>query len=444
MVMDYEELLELVKTGEGYTLEFKESFSSSLGKELCAFANAQGGTILLGIKDDNSVKGFSLTNDVRSKIQLIIGNLSPNLGVTFEVIKDIGVIYVPEGTQKPYAVNGEFYLRQGSNSQKLTRDEILEFFKNSNKISFEKQVNHGFDLEKDFDKNKFKTYRDKAKITKTLSTKHILTHLNLLTEEKPNNACALLFPHRVTKFFLNGDISCVLYQGTSTAVMLDKKVFDADFISNFDNAVLFVLRNTRTKADIVNLRRVESPEIPENALREAIINAMIHKDYFIEGRVLIEIFSDRVAIGNPGKLLFNQNELGGISILRNPIIADCILRTELIEKIGSGIGRIKELVPNVKFEISDNWFRVVFKRHGTVNDTVFDTVNDTVNDTLTTIEKQIITEMQKNPQITYDQLESKIGKSRRTIIRIVDKLKDKSIVKREGSDKTGYWEVTTQ
>ncbi len=357
------ELLELIKTGEGYTLEFKESFTSSIGREICAFANASGGNILLGVRDDNSIRGIKLSNDLSSKIQTIIRNIDPKLNVIFELVEDVVVISVPEGNDKPYAVNKEFYLRQGSNSQKLTRDEILEFFRNSNKISFEKQVNNDFDLKKDFDNYKFESFIAKTNIPKNLSKNHILKNLNLLTTNKPNNACVLLFPHRVTKFFLSADISCVLYAGQS--IMLDKKVFDADLISNFENALQFILRNIKTRADIVGVRRVETPEIPEKALREAILNAMIHRDYFIEGRILINIFEDRVEIFNPGKLLFPPEELGKISITRNPILADCMHRAGFVEKIGSGIKRIKDLVPDVEIKTSSDWFMVTFKRKQT-------------------------------------------------------------------------------
>ena len=432
--MNYTQITELIKTGEGYTVEFKESFSSSIGKEICAFANAQGGKILLGVKDNNKIKGFKLTNKVSSQIQAIINNIDPKLNVTIDLVKDIGVIGVPEGEEKPYAINSEFYLRQGANSQKITRDEILEFFRNSNKISFEKQINKNFNLEKDFDEHKFNDFITKANISKNLTINHILKNLGLLTNNIPNNACTLLFPHKVTKFFLSGDISCVLYQGDSKAVMLDKKVFDADFISNFENAVLFILRNTRTKADIINLRRVETPEISEKALREVIINAMIHKDYFIEGRILIEIFSNSVKIGNPGKLLFDSKELGEVSILRNPILADCILRTELIEKIGSGIGRIKELAPNVKFEISENWFRVVFNREAKEDDTTPQTTPQTK------LESEILALIKENNILSRKEIADKLDKGEDTIKEYLAKLKRKGLLKRHGTYK-GYWEV---
>ena len=431
--MNKDDLLELIKIGEGYTLEFKESIDKFLGKEICAFANANGGKIIIGVTDDNLIKGFSLTNKINSQILDISRNMDPSFNVTVKQVEDIVIVFVPEGKDKPYSVSGKTYIRQGANSQRLNRDELIEFLRNCNKISFEKQINSDFNLTEDFDNEKFNRFIDKAEISKTLSVNHILKNLNLITDEKPNNACVLLFPHKVTKFFLSGDISCVLYAGKST--MLDKKVFDADFISNFENAVQFILRNTRTKADIVGLKRIETPENPEKALREAILNAMIHKDYFIEGRILINIFEDKVEIGNPGKLLFNQKELGKVSILRNPIIADCILRTGFVEKIGSGIKRIKELVPTVKFEISSNWFRVVFER-----EIVFE-VGSKVGSKISQNQKKIIDLMSKNPHITKTELIDKLNIGKTAIDNNIAKLKETGLINRVGPDKGGHWVV---
>ena len=138
--MRYEDLLDLIKTREGYTIEFKESMSSTIGKEICAFANSQGGKIILGVKDNGEIKGIKLTNQDISKIQDIARNMNPSFSVHIDQIKDLGVIYVSDGCEKPYTVNGHFYLMQGANSQQLNREEIRTFFQKENLISFERQI----------------------------------------------------------------------------------------------------------------------------------------------------------------------------------------------------------------------------------------------------------------------------------------------------------------
>lgn len=447
--MDKQKLLEIIKTGEGYTSEFKDSFNASSGKELgkaiCAFANASGGKIILGASDNDSIKGFSLTNEHRSRIHTIARDMDPSFQVTIDKVSNLAVIYVPEGKEKPYAFSGRFYLRQGSNSQQLKRNEIQRFFQKANLIRFDRKANQDFDIEKDFNNQKFKDFLSRAQISRSLQKDHILKNLNLITEGKLNNAGVLFFSHKISKFFLNSIVGCVLYASSTKLKILDKTEFDADFVSNFNNAVVFALRNLRTEYIIKKIEREEKPEVPEEVLRELIINAMIHRDYFSEGRVLIEIFSDRVEISNPGDSLSKKEDFGKTSISRNPLLVDMVQRLKFVEKIGSGINRVKHtLKRRVRFEISADWFRVIIKRDVTENVTknlTGKSLSDTVNVTENNIERKIIIEMQKKPHITYDELEKRVGKSRRTITRHVEKLKKRGIVKRLGSDKKGRWEV---
>jgi len=465
--LNKEELLDLIKTGEGYTLEFKESFSSSIDKEICAFANANGGKILLGVDNNNQIVGFSSSNSLVSQIQDIARNMDPSFKVTFEMKDNIGIIYVPEGRDKPYSAGGRFYLRQGANSQRMNRAELLKFLQNSNQISFEKQINEDFDFENDFDVAKFNAFVSKTSIDSPLSKMHILKNLNLLTEDKPNNACVLLFSHRITKFFLSGDISCVLYKTENKSEMLDKKEFNADFISNFDNAVSFILRNTRTLVEIKGRERLEQSEIPEEALREAIINAMIHKDYFLEGRILIEIFPSKIVIANPGKLLFDKKELGKVSMTRNPILSDCMFRVGLVEKIGSGISRMQTLFPSVKFELSLNWFKITFPRINEVKrkkrvekfkitknelknkkiskEVLLDYLGESwekVGRTLGVTQLKLIIILSAKKEITIRELASELDISTTAVENNLKKLKDSGILERLGSDKEGSWEIS--
>ncbi|MBU0615714.1 MAG: putative DNA binding domain-containing protein, partial [Nanoarchaeota archaeon] len=363
--MEHKEIIDLIKTGEGYTLELKEGLNTSIGKDICAFANASGGKIILGVRDDGSVKGFRLTNSDSSKIHDITRNMDPSFNVTYDVVDNLTIIYVPEGKDKPYSVNGHFYLRQSASSQQLRRDEIREFFEKENKIQFDKKANAEFIMVEDFDKAKFDSFVKKLSLSSEFSQAHILKNLNLMTNDRVNNAGVLFFSHRISKFFMNAVIACVLYQSDSRANILDKKEFDADFVTNFDNAINFVLKNINTNIEIVGRKRVEKPEISEEALREAIINAMVHRDYFSNGRVQIDVFSDRVEISNPGKLLFDEKDFGNVSIARNPIIADITHRLGYVERIGSGIKRIKGLVKDAEFRFSSDWFRVVFLRKAT-------------------------------------------------------------------------------
>ncbi|GAB6161207.1 hypothetical protein JCM12298_03660 [Desulfothermus naphthae] len=172
--MMYSDIVEIIKIGEGYTIEFKEKISDSIAKDICAFANSSGGKIILGVRDKTGeIVGFKLTNNIKSKIQNYARNLEPSLIVNVEQIKNLTVIYVPEGKEKPYFVNGRCYLRQGANSQQLSRDEIRNFFQKTNLIRFDRKLNHEFNLIEDFNDKAFSGFVENARIDKSLGIEHI-------------------------------------------------------------------------------------------------------------------------------------------------------------------------------------------------------------------------------------------------------------------------------
>ncbi|MFH1127722.1 MAG: RNA-binding domain-containing protein, partial [archaeon] len=414
MHMNRKDVFELIQTGEGYTSEFKAGPGNSIGKEICAFANASGGKIILGVRDDGEISGCSLKNSEISQIQDIARNMDPSFSVNIEQIDDLAVIFVPEGKQKPYAVNGHFYLRQGANSQQLKRDEVRDLFQKENLIQFDRMVNPEFKAD-DFDDNRFGLFKEKLNIPKELSKKHILSNLALMTDGKINNAGALFFSRSISRLFLNAVIVGVVHGGTSRANILDKKEFDKDILSNFNDALNYVLANIHTNISIVGRERVERPEIAQVALREAIINAIVHRDYFSNGRVQIDIFSDRVEISNPGALLFDKSKFGELSIARNPIIADMFHRMHFIERIGSGVTRMMELEPSVVFDISSNWFKAIFKRKAIekgapgLEETSQKTGEKTGEKTRVKTRVKIIELIKENPKITTTELADKTG-----------------------------------
>ena len=419
---------DLIKTGEGYNLEFKRTLGAGLDKEICAFANAKGGKIILGVEDSGEINGFNLSNADTSRIQSIARNMDPSFNVDIETIENVVVINVAEGKNKPYSIGGKFYLRIGANSQQMQRDEIREFFHKEGLVLFGEKPNSKFDLDKDFDHYKFRNFLNLAHITDNQDYKEVLNNLSLIENEKLKNAGVLFFCHRVTKFFMQGIVSCVLYEGKTKTNIIDKKDFDADILSNYNNAHSFILSKLNTNY-IIGEEREEKLELPREAIREALINAFVHRDYFSNGHIQIDIFLDRVEISNPGGLVqgLDKKDFGKVSLPRNPLLMDLMLRTRKVERVGSGIQRIKDAMKEYGLKVRFNktkFFTVIFKRKSSVKSSV-----------------KIIELMKENPEISIPEMAEKMDLTPRAIEKNIAKLKEKGLVERIGGAKGGSWEV---
>ncbi len=360
----------LVSQGEGYNLEFKESFTANIAKDICAFANANGGQILLGITDDGKTKELNINNSLRSQVQDLARNLDPALNIEIEQADNVLLIKVPEGIDKPYSANGKFFLRYGPNSQQLSRAEIRSFFQAEGHILFDEKLNPHFKLDKDLNNEKFAEFVKKAQISPLLSKKQILENLYLIKAGQLKNAGVLLFCRQVDKFFAQAKITCVLYQGNTKYKILDRKDFDEDIFSNYQNTIIYLQSKLNTEYIIKGGPREEKLELPENALREAVLNAIAHRNYFVAGaNILVEIFSDRVEITNPGGLVkgLSRKNLGKKSLSRNNLLFGLMQRMGLVEKVGSGITRMRNAMKvsglkPLEFDIDENWFSIIFKR----------------------------------------------------------------------------------
>jgi len=477
--MKIEDLKLLIEQGEGLKLEFKENLDSkSISKEITAFANSEGGRIFLGVSDKGEVKGVQITNKLKSEIQDTARNCEPSVKINLENVENVLIISVEEGKDKPYQCSAGFYLREGPNSQKLSRDEILKFITGIGKIKFDEQINDNFKFPEDFDENKFNEFLKRSRISNINNKNNILINLSLgekaENELKINNAGILFFGKNIKKFIRQNFITCVLYKGKERVDIIDRKDFNEDLITNYDNSFKFLKQHLKLKYLIKGGGpREEILEIPEEALKESLLNSIVHRDYFESGMgIFVEIFDDRVEIYNKGKLLFDKRDLGKISISRNPILFDMFSRIDLIEKAGSGINRIKKLVKEsggkVYFQ-TDEFFRIIFSR------VVAPKVELTRKKTVEKSSEKILQLIKENSGITRkelgvklgEMLGVKLGENNAEIIRKIaenkfitslelskylslsitaienniSKLKKIGIIKRVGPDKGGYWEI---
>lgn len=371
--MTQQELHTIIQSGEGYKTEFKRAVNTDLSKEMVAFANASGGRILIGVEDDGTVHGLPVDNALRARVEMMAKDCDPSIPVELEVVSTVLVVHVPEGRHKPYRSTGGFYIRTGSVSVKLSTQEIIEFIQSEGRVKFDELRNERVAYPNGLDEAAVRRYKKLAGIDTALDTEALLTNLGVLYQDEKgpvlNNAGVLFFGKAPALAIPQSAVTCVLFKGTEKVDVIDRKTFEADLLTNIDEALLFLKRHLNLSYEIKTVQRKEIMEIPEVALREAVVNAVAHRDYFEKGAgVMVEMYDDRVLISDPGGLPkgLKPENFGVHTLARNSLIASLLHRAGYIEKIGTGILRIRKAMANAglpepEFGFS-GFFTVVLKK----------------------------------------------------------------------------------
>ena len=457
----------ILKTGESFFVEFKEKLDKSLAKEIVAFSNSQGGRIFIGITDNGEIKGIKIANKLKSQIFDAARNCDPPIEIKLSTYKNrILVIEVPGGDKKPYLCSQGFFVRNGSNSQKLSRDEILSFAYTESRLTFDEQTNKDFTYPDDFENQKFYSYLKEANLVNINDDKSLLINLGVAKKVKNkillNNAGVLFFAKNPAKFFMTSKVVCTEYQTNDKVNILDRKIYDDGILENIKQAINFVKRRIKIEFEIKTARRKEIPQYPEEAYREIIVNTIMHRDYFDKSSdIMIEVYRNKIVAFNPGGLVkwLKPEEFGTISKTRNPIIASLLSRTIFVEKLGTGINRIRKAMkllnlPTPEFKFYEYSFyanlfdETMIKGAGaesqkTVEETVgkieqeFEKVGEKVGEN----EAKIFNLISQDKNITYVELANKLNITEKSVYKNIKKLKKKRLLKRVGPDKGGHWEV---
>lgn len=452
--MNAEQIKSFIALGEGYQAEFKISVPSKvreLTEEVCAFANSAGGVILIGVDDHNLIHGITIDNSKRSAIQHSIGEISPKLNCSLNFVEvdgvEVGVLEVNSGKNKPYVFSGAIYVRQGPNSQKLTTaEEMRDFFQQSGKIYFDEAVCDEFNMVRDLDEENFSLFRIESGLPAFISKEQLFLNLRLFEDEMVMKSGAVLFfAVRPEAFYPQAVLRCVAFKGTDKRFINDDKVFGGPLYKQYVQAMNWLRGKIDVSYDIEGQRggpRKEIWEIPETVFKEAIINSLSHRDYYEKGAVTtVEVFDNRIEISNPGGLLSAiKHEFGKRSIARNPLIFGLFERMHLVEKIGSGVPRMKELMesngltaPEYQLE---GTFTVVLRR-------AFDFAKwvEKWADHLTENRILIIKTIHKEPKASKLDLQKALCLSATAIDNNISYLKDNGLLERIGPDRGGEWRI---
>lgn len=449
------ELKSIISSGEGYNAEFKLNFPSKvkeITEEICAFANAAGGTLLIGVDDKNNIKGISFDNSKRSSLQNSVGEISSSLHCDIYTVeidgKEIVVIEVPSGESKPYVLSGAIYVRQGPNSQKLTTvEEMRDFFQQADRIYFDEAPCKTIDIKQDIPNENIRQFRELAGLNSAIDDEQVFSNLKLFTKDSfLKNGAVLFFAHNPEIFFEKAVIRCVAFEGTDKRFIIDDKIMTGTLYQQFLQSMEWLKGKLDVRYDIEGAGskpRNELWEIPETVFKEAIINALAHRDYYEKGaRITIEMFSDRVEISNPGGLVSGipRNEFGKRSLSRNPLIFGLFERIRMVEQIGSGIIRMNDLMEEANLTppefAMDGMFTVTLRRPFDFKKWV-----DRWVEKLTDNRVKILEEVHKDNRVTKKELEQKVGVSASAVDNNIYALKELGLIEREGSDRGGYWRI---
>ena len=313
--MTKEELKKLIDQSEGHNLELKKSTSlrQEIGEAVSAFANTDGGVILIGISPDGEIVGVDIGKKTLEDLANgIKENTDPRIYPQMKIHnvdgKNLIEIIVKEADEKPVFFQGHAYQRVGRTSPRLSVSRIRELTKQERKaFTWDEKICEGANLE-DIDDNKVKWFLDKARRERNLDIDintpaiEALEKLELARNGRLTNAAVLLFSKNTQKFFRQAKLRCARYKGTTPITFIDLKIIEGNLIDQVEEAENFVLSHIKRAAKIVMFKREEVWEYPPNALREAIVNAVCHRDYSNTSDITIGIFDDRIEISDPGNL----------------------------------------------------------------------------------------------------------------------------------------------
>ena len=351
---------------ENKTTEFKREYTDDLKYAVVAFANTDGGKIYIGINDDGSVQGVKDTDGTMLRITNMIRDVvGPDVTMFTEcAVEEIDgqpviVVNVQRGTARPYYLSGKgvrpegVYIRQGASSVPASETVILNMIKETSGDCYEdaRSINQQLTFEKAdaFFAGRKVSFGDQQKRT-----------LNIIGADGTYTNLGMLLSDQCVH-----TIKLAVFEGSKKTVFRDRKELTGSLLTQLENAYSYIDQFNRTRAEFEGLDRIDKRDYPAEALREALLNAITHRDYSFSGSTLISIFDDRIEFVTIGGLVrglsFNDIMLG-VSALRNQKLANVFYRLHLIEAYGTGILKINESYSDCdvkpQFEVTDNAFKI--------------------------------------------------------------------------------------
>lgn len=368
----------MINTYENLDIEFKQEYVSDINKEVIAFTNVDGGSILIGVKNNGEVCGVDNPDFVMQQItNSLRDTISPDV-MPFVKVKTIQIeqknvveILISTGTNRPYYIREKglkpsgVYVRKGSSSQPVSDVGIREMIILNSGISYESC--RSIEQELSFNSLSAKMAEKNLKFGKPqMQTLKLLGDDNLYT----NLALILSDQCKVTT-------KVAVFQGKDKKVLRERREFEGSIIRQLNDVYQFLDLYNKTKATFNGLDRDDLIDYPKEALRETLLNCIVHRDYSLSGSTIINIYDDRMEFVSLGGLVSGlsiDDIFLGASLTRNTNLAALLYRVGLIESYGLGIGRIMEGYEGFNqkpiFETAQGVFRVTLPNRNEITKVV--------------------------------------------------------------------------
>lgn len=422
---------------EGMTTEFKREYTDEIKKTVVAFANTRGGELLIGVEDDGMVVGVQDVDETMLKVtNALRDSIKPD--ITMFLLcekremegKDVVAVSVQKGTACPYYLAAKglrpegVFVRQGASTVPATGSTILKMIKETDGDDYEaaRSLNQDLtfqDAERFFTEEHIPFEQEQKRTLGLVSEDGVFTNLGLLLSDQCMHTAKL-----------------AVFQGSNKTVFKDRAEFSGSLFRQMEEIYAYIDRFNRIRAEFPGLKRVDTRDYPPEAVREAMLNAIVHRDYSYSASTFISIFDDRiefVTLGGLPKGIAMSDVMMGVSVPRNRRLANIFYRLHLIEAFGTGMLKIKECYvgcpgqPTV--EASENAFKI------TLPNVNYEAETSAQKKPLSEKEQRILEYISARPSASRAEIEAATGLSQSVTVRALKKLLELGLIQKRGNGK---------
>ncbi len=429
---------------ESETVELKAIVVEDIKKEIIAFANCEGGKLYIGVLDDGTVAGLDNPDETSLQISNIVRDtIKPDLRMFlhYETVtideKKIVVVDIQQGTERPYYIAKKglrpegVYVRQGYSSVPATNTAIRRMIKETDGDHFEEMRS----LEQKL------TFESARKIFSERNVKFGFTQMKILgmaTQDGVYTNLGLLLSDQCVH-----TIKAAVFQGTTQSEFKDRREFSGSLFRQMDEAYDFIDFRNQTHSTFDKLYRIDRRDYPETAVREALLNLLVHREYSFRASTFISLYADRLEFTSIGGLVsgVSLNDITmGISVCRNTKLANVFYRLELIEAYGTGIIKIMEAYEGTgmtpQIEASDNAFKIILPNLNAMPESARKMQGKPA---VGTPEERVIALAKQRGFVTRKEIEILLGMGQSSCGRLLKKMIDNGLLIQEGKGKNVHY-----